>query len=102
MNFVVYHSALRPFLEWPDRAWAEFESTDRIRWASDLAEIPQRLGVTNNRNSLRGGFEISLSVQLIEQDLGLFQVAGVEAFGEPAVDCTEKIARLRLPTMMTS
>src|SRR5262249_17798574 len=46
MNFVVYHSALRPFLELPDRAWAEFESTGRIRWASILAEIPQRFGVT--------------------------------------------------------
>src|SRR5215831_8603554 len=47
MNFVVYHSALRPFLELPDLAWAEFELTGRIRWASDLAEIPQRFGVTN-------------------------------------------------------
>jgi uncharacterized protein len=47
MNFVVYHSALRPFLELPDRAWEEFESTGRIRWVSDLAEIPQRFGVTN-------------------------------------------------------
>ena len=26
MNFVIYHSALRPFLELPDQAWAEFES----------------------------------------------------------------------------
>src|SRR5881275_2196182 len=33
MNFVIYHSALRPFLELPDKAWAEFESTGRIRWA---------------------------------------------------------------------
>jgi len=47
MNFVIYHSALRPFLELPDQAWAEFESTGRIRWASDLAEIPQKFGVTN-------------------------------------------------------
>jgi len=47
MNFVVYHSALRPFLELPDQAWNEFESTSRIKWASDLAEIPQKFGVTN-------------------------------------------------------
>jgi predicted TIM-barrel fold metal-dependent hydrolase len=47
MNFVVYHSALRPFLELPDQSWAEFEATGRIKWASDLAEIPQRFGVTN-------------------------------------------------------
>ena len=47
MNFVVYHSALRPFLELPEQAWTEFETTGRIRWASDLAEIPQKFGVTN-------------------------------------------------------
>ncbi len=47
MNFVVYHSALRPFLELPDQAWAEFEATGRIKWSSDLAEIPQKFGVTN-------------------------------------------------------
>ena len=47
MNFVIYHSALRPFLELPDKAWAEFEQTGRIQWASDLAEIPQKFGVTN-------------------------------------------------------
>ena len=34
------------------------------------------------------------SSQLIEQGLGLLQVEGVEAFGEPAVDRGEKIAGL--------
>ena len=47
MNFVVYHSALRPFLELPDQSWAEFEASGRIKWASDLAEIPEKYGVTN-------------------------------------------------------
>ncbi|MCL2430379.1 MAG: amidohydrolase family protein [Alphaproteobacteria bacterium] len=47
MNFVIYHSALRPFLEAPDQAFAEFEATGRMKWASDLADIPQRFGVTN-------------------------------------------------------
>ena len=40
MTFVIYHSALRAFLELPDQAWAEFETTGRIKWATDLAEIP--------------------------------------------------------------
>ena len=31
-------------------------------------------------------------VQLIEQRLGLFQIKRVEAFGEPAIDRSEKIA----------
>ena len=47
MNFVIYHSALRPFLELPDQAWAEFEASGRIKWATDLAEIPPKYGVTN-------------------------------------------------------
>jgi hypothetical protein len=48
MNFVIYHSALRPFLELPDLAWSEFEeSGGYIKWASDLAEIPEKYGVTN-------------------------------------------------------
>jgi predicted TIM-barrel fold metal-dependent hydrolase len=47
MNFVIYHSALRPAFELPDQAWAEFEQTGRIQWASDLAEIPQKFGVAN-------------------------------------------------------
>jgi uncharacterized protein len=47
MNFVIYHSALRPFLELPDQAWAEFEASGRIKWTSDLAEIPAKYGVTN-------------------------------------------------------
>ena len=36
-----------PVLELPDQAWTEFEQTGRIRWATDLAEIPQKFGVTN-------------------------------------------------------
>jgi uncharacterized protein len=31
----------------PDQAWADFEQTGRIRWASDLADVPQKFGVTN-------------------------------------------------------
>ena len=47
MNFVMYHSCLRPAFELPDQAWTEFEQTGRIRWVSDLADIPQKFGVTN-------------------------------------------------------
>jgi predicted TIM-barrel fold metal-dependent hydrolase len=52
MNFVIYHSALRPFLELPDQAWAEFEASGRIKWASDLAEILEKFGVTNVNGEL--------------------------------------------------
>jgi predicted TIM-barrel fold metal-dependent hydrolase len=47
MNFVIYHAALRPAFELPDQAWGEFEKTGRIAWASDLADIPKKFGVTN-------------------------------------------------------
>jgi uncharacterized protein len=47
LNFVIYHGALRAFLEPPDAALAEFNQTGRIKWATDLAEIPAKLGVNN-------------------------------------------------------
>ena len=47
INFVIYHAALRAFLEPPDMALAEFEQTGRIKWATDLAEIPATHGVSN-------------------------------------------------------
>jgi predicted TIM-barrel fold metal-dependent hydrolase len=47
INFVIYHAALRPFMEKPDDSLAEFEKTGRIQWATDLAEIPAKYGVSN-------------------------------------------------------
>ncbi|HZP39621.1 MAG TPA: amidohydrolase family protein [Methylomirabilota bacterium] len=47
LNFVIYHAALRPFLEKPDEAMAEFDRTGRMPWATDLAEIPAKFGVRN-------------------------------------------------------
>jgi uncharacterized protein len=47
MNFVMYHGALRPFQEKPDAVLAEFEQTGRIKWVTDLAEIPAKHGVKN-------------------------------------------------------
>jgi hypothetical protein len=47
INFVIYHSAMRPFLELPDRELAQFEKTGRFDWVSDLADIPTKFGVKN-------------------------------------------------------
>ena len=47
LNFMIYHGALRNFLETPDASLAEFEQTGKIKWASDLAEIPGKHGVKN-------------------------------------------------------
>jgi predicted TIM-barrel fold metal-dependent hydrolase len=47
LNFVIYHGCLQSFQELPDRVLAEFERTGEIKWASDLARIPEQYGVTN-------------------------------------------------------
>jgi predicted TIM-barrel fold metal-dependent hydrolase len=47
LTFMIYHSALRPFVELPDQSLAQFDSTGRIDWVTDLAEIPQKHGVSN-------------------------------------------------------
>ncbi len=47
INFVMYHGALRPFQESPSAVLNEFEQTGRIKWATDLAEIPSKFGVSN-------------------------------------------------------
>lgn len=48
INFVVYHSAYR-FAGGgrAEQGMAQFEQTGRVEWVSDLAEIPERYGVTN-------------------------------------------------------
>ena len=48
LNFVIYHSAYRfPGGGTPEEALAQFDQTGRVEWASDLAEIPQKFGVSN-------------------------------------------------------
>lgn len=47
MNFIIYHSGMRPFLEDPTDMLAEFEATGELQWATDLARIPEEHGVTN-------------------------------------------------------
>ncbi|MBO0711644.1 MAG: amidohydrolase family protein [Acetobacteraceae bacterium] len=59
MNFVIYHSALRAFLEDPEAELGEFEKTGYIRWVSDLAEIPAKHGVRNVYCDLGTSFAIS-------------------------------------------
>jgi len=56
INFIMYHAALRPFMEKSDAALAEFEQTGRIKWATDLAEIPGKFGVTNVYGELGTAF----------------------------------------------
>jgi uncharacterized protein len=47
LNFLVYHSAYRWVGAPPAQAMEEFDKTGRSSWTSDLAEIPEKYGVTN-------------------------------------------------------
>ncbi|MEQ8347459.1 MAG: amidohydrolase family protein [Sneathiellaceae bacterium] len=47
MNFIIYHSCMRPFLEPSNIMLDEFNATGELKWASDLARIPQEHGVSN-------------------------------------------------------
>ena len=47
LNFLIYHSALKPLTVPPEEHLERFEKTGRIDWVSDLAEIPQKHGLTN-------------------------------------------------------
>ena len=48
MNFVIYHSAIRPFGgNTPEREMAEFDKSGYIQWVTDLARIPNEYGVSN-------------------------------------------------------
>jgi len=60
LTFVIYHSALKPFLTSPEESLAEFERTGRIDWVSDLAEVPAKYGVTNVYAELGTSFASSV------------------------------------------
>jgi predicted TIM-barrel fold metal-dependent hydrolase len=47
LNFLIYHSGYRWIGAAPADGMAEFDRTGRSSWSSDLAEIPEKYGVTN-------------------------------------------------------
>ena len=48
LNFIIYHSGYRfPGGGTPEQALAQFEQTGRVEWVTELAEIPDKFGVTN-------------------------------------------------------
>jgi predicted TIM-barrel fold metal-dependent hydrolase len=59
LTFVIYHSGLKPFLTPPDESLAQFESSGRMDWVTDLAEIPAKYGVTNVYAELGTAFATS-------------------------------------------
>jgi predicted TIM-barrel fold metal-dependent hydrolase len=47
LNFIIYHGCLRAFMDPPGAALAEFEKGGDIKWASELARVPQASGTNN-------------------------------------------------------
>src|SRR5262245_28056720 len=48
LNFVIYHGGYRHAAGGTaEQGWNEFQQTGRSSWVSDLAEIPEKYGVTN-------------------------------------------------------
>jgi uncharacterized protein len=47
LNFVIYHAGFRYVGGYPIGGIDEFNETGRLAWTTDLAEIPEKLGVTN-------------------------------------------------------
>ena len=47
LNFIIYHGAYRHVGGDPAQAMAEFDTTGRSSWISDMADIPAQYGVTN-------------------------------------------------------
>ena len=48
LNFIIYHGGYRHAGGGrAEGGWKEFEQTGRVSWVSDLAEIPEKFGVTN-------------------------------------------------------
>ena len=65
----------------------------RKRLIASVARISGYTFIHNQRASKR-------LRQLVEQRLGVFQIGGVEAFGEPAVDRREQLACLATPALL--
>ena len=47
LNFIIYHGAMRNFLEDPQYALDKFEQTGRIEWTTDVCELASKHGCRN-------------------------------------------------------
>ena len=47
LNFVIYHSGLRMFLTDPGPTLQRFDQTGQIDWVTELAQVPEKFGVSN-------------------------------------------------------
>ena len=58
LNFIIYHSAIRPLFD-AVQANADFERTGRLPWIDEMAEIPEKYGVTNVYGEIGSSFAMT-------------------------------------------
>ncbi len=63
LNFIIYHAGYRHVGGDPELALDEFGRTGRIEWTTDLAEIPEKQGVTNVYADVGQLFAVTLVAQ---------------------------------------
>jgi predicted TIM-barrel fold metal-dependent hydrolase len=63
MNFIIYHAGYRHVGGDPEMALDEFERSGRIEWTTDLADIPEKHGVTNVYADVGQLFAVTLVAQ---------------------------------------
>jgi predicted TIM-barrel fold metal-dependent hydrolase len=59
LNFIIYHSALRPLQDLSAEYLKSFEETGYIPWVTELADIPSKYGVSNLYAELGTAFATS-------------------------------------------
>ena len=63
LNFAIYHSGFRHLGGQPTDGMEEWQKTGRMSWLSDLAEIPEKYGVTNVYGDLGAIFAWTVIIQ---------------------------------------
>ena len=111
LNFHIFHSAYRHVGDDPAVALEEFETSGRLSWVSDLAEIPARYGVKNVYADPGQIFAMTIAAQprvgaaimgILIRGLGVENVCwGTDAVwtGSPQWQ-TEALRRLEIPEDM--
>ena len=59
LNFIIYHAGLKPIGELHGDYLRDFEQTGYIPWVSDLAQIPEKYGVSNVYGEIGSSFASS-------------------------------------------
>jgi predicted TIM-barrel fold metal-dependent hydrolase len=60
LNFVIYHSALRPLQQFSGEYLQDFETSGYLPWVTELAAIPEKYGVSNVYAEIGTAFAVTV------------------------------------------